>query len=91
MGGEMAITTFAELEKEEKPTFETLSAVLKEYAESGAAISCSSVISIIKKMTLTETQKNNLANLARVGMLKQATLGFPRDAGHYRRVILALS
>lgn len=90
VGGKMAITTFAELAEVEKPTFETLSEILKEYAESGAAISGRVVVTIIRKMVLTEAEKNDLANSARVGIRKQTALQCPEEVEQYKRVIAAL-
>lgn len=87
----MAITTFAELAEVEKPTFETLSKILKEYAESGKGISGRVVVEIIRKLVLTEAEKNDLANSARVGIRKQTTLRFPGEAEQYKRVIAALA
>lgn len=86
----MTITTFAELMEVDNPTFETLSEILKEYAESGAAISGRVVVTIIRKMELTKAQKRDLANHARFGISKQTALRFPKEAQEYRKVIDAL-
>lgn len=86
----MPIKTFAELMEVENPTFKTLSAILKIYAESGRGIVGGEVVAIIRRMELTPGQKNDLANHARFGKWKQAALRFPEEAQEYERVVAAL-
>lgn len=83
--------TFRELHESKNPTFEQLSATLKEYAKSGAAISGQVVVEIIGRLQLTKDQKDQLIRYAGKGVMMQTAFRLSKEAEQYRKVIMALS
>jgi len=85
------MTTFTQLEQVDDPTFEDLSRILESYAEGGWSVSGRVVTRIIRRMTLSEEEKNKLTSLARIGIRVHKSRCEPEETWQYEQVINALS
>ena len=89
------MASFAELEKVEYPSPDTLKATLQEYAEGGWSISGQVVVGIINRTPLTAVDKAQLHLLAQKGEITQRRvctneLTREKESAQYRLVVQRL-
>ncbi len=84
------ILSFVELGQKKEATYEDFLATLKDYVDTGAAISSEIAVKLIKRLNLSPEQKEEIKKLAEQGATDQEKRGFKEDARAFKKIVKEL-